>query len=424
MKKLFVRVFDFFNTVESKIAFYPTLLSVSGIVLAAILIYLEKRGVSREIMDVWPMLMVEDGDTALSVLSVCLGGLISLMVFSFSMVMLLLSQASSNYSPRLLPGLISDKRHQFILGVYLATILYNIFTLFTIEPSDDKYALPGLSVLLGIVFTIFCLVAFIYFIHNISQSIQVNNILDNIFSTAQLRLKRLISSEEGEIKTFPNTEHWHAYTADCSGYFQNLSIDNISQICEEENTRIYIVVPKGLYILKNATFFKSEKPLQPNVVKSIISNISLAKGELVSDNYTLAFKQITEIAVKAMSPGVNDPGTAINAVDYLTNLLALRMLKRDTAIIARNNKVNLRIAVITFKEMLYQIMASLRTYCAHDPIMVQKLFWMLQYLSKQPAVEPQYYEAIKTEMNTLFAEAKESLKTDVDVQFIEKMYRN
>lgn len=423
MKQLFVRIFDFFNTVESKIAFYPTLLSVSGIVLAAILIYLEKRGVSREIMEVWPMLMVEDGDTALSVLSVCLGGLISLMVFSFSMVMLLLSQASSNYSPRLLPGLISDKRHQFILGVYLATILYNIFTLFTIEPSDDKYALPGLSVLLGIVFTIFCLVAFIYFIHNISQSIQVNNILDNIFSIAQLRLKRLISSEEGEIKTFPNTEQWHAYPANCSGYFQNLSIDNISQICEKANTRIYIVVPKGLYILKNATFFKSEKPLPDNVVKSIISNISLAKGELVSDNYTLAFKQITEIAVKAMSPGVNDPGTAINAVDYLTILLALRMLKRDTAIIARNNNVNLRIAVITFKEMLYQIMASLRTYCVHDPIMVQKLFWMLQYLSKQPAVEPQYYEAIKTEMNTLFTAAKDSLKTEVDVQYIEKMYR-
>jgi len=120
MKTFFVRIFGFFNTIESKIAFYPTLFAFSGFLFALLMMYLEQQGISRKVMDLLPQLMVEDGDTALTVLSACLGGLISLMVFSFSMVMLLLSQASSNYSPRLLPGLISDKRHQFILGVYLA----------------------------------------------------------------------------------------------------------------------------------------------------------------------------------------------------------------------------------------------------------------------------------------------------------------
>ena len=142
MKKLFIRIFDFFNTVESKIAFYPTLFAISGFFVALLMIFLEQHGISRKIMDEFPILMVEDGDTALTVLSACLGGLISLMVFSFSMVMLLLSQASNNYSPRLLPGLISDRRHQVILGIYLSTILYNIFILFSIEPSEDKYTLP------------------------------------------------------------------------------------------------------------------------------------------------------------------------------------------------------------------------------------------------------------------------------------------
>ena len=221
MKKLFIRIFDFFNTIESKIAFYPTLLAISGFCVAVLMIFLEKHGISREIMNVLPLLMVDNGDTALTVLSACLGVLISLMVFSFSMVMLLLSQASNNYSPRLLPGLISDKRHQLILGVYLATILYNIFTLFSIEPSEKKYTLPGFSVLLGIVFTIFCLIAFIYFIHNISQSIQINNILDNIFNDAQKRLQKLIKSEEGSNLNFPNTENWHEYKAGRSGYFQS-----------------------------------------------------------------------------------------------------------------------------------------------------------------------------------------------------------
>ena len=223
MKKLFIRIFDFFNTVESKIAFYPTLLAISGFFIALLMIYLEQHGISRKIMDTFPLLMVEDGDTALTVLSAWLAGLISLMVFSFSMVMLLLSQASNNYSPRLLPGLISDKRHQLILGIFLATILYNIFTLFSIEPSEKKYTLPGFSVLLGIAFTILCLVSFIYFIHTISQSIQINNILENIFDDAEKRLKKLIKYEEGKQIRFPDTENWHEYKAGRSGYFQNIS---------------------------------------------------------------------------------------------------------------------------------------------------------------------------------------------------------
>ncbi|MEM0519408.1 MULTISPECIES: DUF2254 domain-containing protein [Aequorivita] len=423
MKKIFVRIFDFFNTVESKIAFYPTLLAITGFFVAALMMYLEGQGISKEIMDVLPLLMVEDGDTALSVLSACLGGLISLMVFSFSMVMLLLSQASSNYSPRLLPGLISDKRHQFILGIYLATILYNIFTLFSIEPSEDKYTLPGFSVLLGIVMTIICLVAFIYFIHNISQSIQINNILDTIFESAEIRLKKLIKSEEDQNKTFPDTSKWHAYPAGSSGYFQNLSINNILQICEEEKTKIYITIPKGLFVLKNATFLKSEKPLDDKVVKAFVSNISFARGELIEDNYTLAFKQITEIAVKAMSPGINDPGTAINAIDYLTDLFALRMQKQDNGIIVHNKKTNLRVAVVTFKELLFNVMASLRTYCKHDPIMVSKLLWMLKYLQNQPAAEVNYHTQVSEEMETLLKQAKDSLESETDVAAIEKIYK-
>ncbi|QQX75627.1 MULTISPECIES: DUF2254 domain-containing protein [Aequorivita] len=421
MKKLFIRIFDFFNTVESKIAFYPTLFAISGFFVAVLMIYLEQHGISREIMDVWPILMVEDGNTALTVLSACLGGLISLMVFSFSMVMLLLSQASNNYSPRLLPGLISDRRHQIILGIYLSTILYNIFILFSIEPSEDKYTLPGFSVLLGIVFTIVCLVAFIYFIHNISQSIQINNILDVIFEYAERRLQGLIESEKGKTKKFSNTDNWYEYKAGRSGYFQNISIKNILKICDDEETKIYITIPKGLFVLKNSIFLKSEKQLDEKVVNSIISNISFARGELVEDNYILAFKQITEIAVKAMSPGINDPGTAINAIDYLTDLFALRMQKNDNGIIIHKENATLRVAVVTFKELMYNVMASLRTYCKHDPVLVEKLLWMMVYLQKQPAAENNYHKVIKEEMTTLLEQAKNSFDSEWDVLTIDKM---
>ncbi len=423
MKAFFNRIPAFFYIITSKIAFYPTLIAFMGFFFALTMGFVEKGGVSQNLVKSLPYLVIENGDTALTLISACIGGLISLMVFSFSMVMLLLSQASNNYSPRLLPGLISNKDHQIVLGIYLGTIIYNIFTLFSIEPSEEKYTLPGLSILIGIVLTIVCLIAFIYFIHNISQSIQINNIMEKIYDDARKRLENLIEEEvknsSALARNFPGTENWITYTAGKSGYFQNISYKNIASLIEEFDSKIYITVPQGFYIFKNTPLIKSEKELEQKTVDQIISNISFARGELVRDNHTLAFKQITEIAVKSMSPGINDPGTAINAIDYLTEIFALRMKKLDNGVKIVHGKANLKIAVITFEEIMYNVMASLRTYCAHDPIIVQKMLWMLQYLEKQPAKDDSYINVITKEIKSLKAQAGDAMENKRDVEIIE-----
>ncbi len=424
MKHLLYKFKASFGALTSKIAFYPTLIAAIGFFFALLMAILEKEGISRELIEVFPLLAIEDGDTVLTLLSACIGGLISLMVFSFSMVMLLLSQASSNFTPRLLPGLISNKSHQVILGIYLSTIIYNIFILFTIEPSEKKYTLPGLSILIGIALTILCLGAFIFFIHQISQNIQINNILDSIYNKAQTRLDKIIKSEQDQdlniIRNFPGTDNWHSYKTNKSGYFQNISIDNIAKMCEENDVKIYITLPKGLFLLKNAVFIKSNKEIDEELIKDIVSNISFARGELVENNYALAFKQTTEIAVKAMSPGINDPGTAVNAIDYLTELFALRMKISDSSIIEYKGKANLKLAIITFKELLYNVMASLRTYCKHDPIMVQKMFWMLDYLKIQPTVDETYTKSIGQEQELLLMVSTNAFEAMADKKAIEE----
>ncbi len=408
MKKFFYKVVSFFNIIKSNIAYYPTILAFFGFGFSLLMIVLEQYGISKYLLKVAPILVVENGDTALSVLSVCVGGLISMMVFSFSMVMLLLSQASSNFSPRLLPGLISDKRHQIILGIYLATILYIIFTMFSIQPTGEKYTLPGFSVLLGILLTVLCLCSFIYFIHNISKSIQISFILDDIFNDAKERLEYILKQEveHKTMETFADTEGWYSYKSSRSGYFQNLSTKNILSFCKENDTKLYLTIPKGLYLLQNEFFLKSKKELDEDQLKNFYENINFSRSELVKDNYSLAFKQITEIAVKAMSPGINDPGTAVNAIDYLTELFALRMKKEDIEIYVEDETAYFKLEIIPFKILLYNVMASLRTYSKHDPTVVQKLLWMLNYLLRQPAYKDYYKEAIEKEIKLLKKDSK------------------
>ncbi len=306
-----------------------------------------------------------------------------------------------------------------ILGTYLATIIYLIFTLFSIESDDKKYTLPGLSILLGIILTIVCLGMFIYFIHNMSQNIQINNILDKIYFKSKERLQYIIQGESTKdntvMETFPDTQNWHSYSIVRSGYFQNISIKNILKFCERHNTRLHITIPKGFFVLQNMPFLKADKELTKEQVEAILSNINFARGEFVEDNYILAFKQVTEIAVKAMSPGVNDPGTAVNAIDYLTELFALRMQKGDSGVLVKEKKAWLKIATVDFDELLYNCMASLRTYCKHDPVIVEKLIWMLKYLSNQKNYASEDYKtSITNEMELLLKDAKASLTNKKD----------
>src|SRR5690606_30827867 len=157
------------------------------------------------------------------------------------------------------------------------------------------------------------------------------------------------------------------------------------------------------------------------IVDEIISNFHFSLGELVQENYVLAFKQITEIIIKAMSPGINDPGTAVNGIDYLTELFYLRLQKNDISIIEREGIPYIHVNTVDFEELLYNVMASIRTYCKHDITLIQKLMLMFKYLKMKSINDSQKLNAIEQEAKTLVMDAKDSIKNERDLQLIAKL---
>ncbi len=424
MKKQFYSILEYIIKLESNIAFYPTLISLIGLLFAFFMYYLESLGVSAYLIENAPVLVINNTETARSLLTTFIGGLISIMVFSFSLVMILLNQASSNFSPRILPGLISNRRHQIILGIYNSSLLYCIFTLVSITPHGNKYQLPGFSVLLAIIFMTLCLGAFIYFIHSISQQIQVGTIMDKIFNNAHDRLSSLIENEKSYEAKFPDTSGWKVVNSNESGYFQDNSLKSLTSFAREKEVQIEIIQIKGTYILKNLPLFRySGAELVEDDVIEVLGYFNFSQNEIVTENYVLAFKQITEIAVKAMSPGINDPGTAINAIDYMTELFALRMKKRDSSYLFddedNDDNAIVSIKTVSFEVLMYNVMAALRTYCKHDIIVVQKLFMMLDYLLDHADVSDQIYKkTIVKEISTLYQDAIAHQKNEADLSII------
>ncbi|NNE32078.1 MAG: DUF2254 domain-containing protein [Winogradskyella sp.] len=426
MKNRFNNILGYIYKLESKIAFYPTLLSLAGIGFAFIMYYLESRGISGYLVKNAPLLVVNDTETARTLLTTFIAGLISIMVFSFSMVMILLNQASSNFSPRVLPGLISNSRHQFILGIYNASLLYCIFTLVAIEPNGNQYQLPGFSVLLSIGSMTLCLGAFIYFIHSISQEIQVNNIMDRIYTTAKTRLQYLIDEEKYTDVNFPNSKEWEVVESIKSGYLSHISLASIKEIASDSEIKFSIIQPKGKFIQKGMPILSFSKALDEDSLEAVMSAFHFSKSELIEDNYILAFNQITEIAIKAMSPGINDPGTALNAIDYLTELFALRLRKRDTSYVFNDeDEALISVNTINFDVLFYNIMAYFRTYCKHDVVVVIKLLNMLIYLFNCEDISASDYKStIKKELELLYKDTKAALKNKTDLEHIESIYNS
>lgn len=409
------RLKNIFYRVRSKIAFYPTIISITGILVAFIFIYLEQRHVSKYLMDIAPGLVIDNTETARTLLSTLIGGLISLMVFSFSMVMILLNQASSNFSPRVLPGIISDEKHQIVLGLYIAVILYNIFILVSIEPTDATYQTPGFSVLIAIILTVICLASFIYFIHHISQSIQVSTILYSIHSRTKKRLANIIEIEKETANEFAPIKNWTALKLGTAGYFQGILKDDLLGICLENELKITLNIKKGQFVLFDEEGIMVSKPVSEKIKKKILKSLIISNEELTGDNYIYGFRQISEIGIKAMSPGINDPGTALNSIDYLTELFTFLLRIKDFEYVSDkkgNNRVQIKRS--KFPEVLYNVLATYRPYCTHDVMVTRKLLDMLTSLGSR-TVNSEQSDAIRVETDNLENDIERMIQNERDL---------
>ncbi|NNE93904.1 MAG: DUF2254 domain-containing protein [Verrucomicrobiales bacterium] len=420
--KLFNRITAFYLKVVSSLGFWPTIITVAYAVAAGLLVWLDTDKITTALLESFPALVIKDGDTARVILSTVVGGLVSLTVFSFTMVMAQLNRAATSYSPRLLPGLISTKSHQVVLGTFLGGITFCLIVLITIEPSDDSYELPGLAILIAVGLSIGCLGTFVYFIHSISQAIQVTNILQRVANDTADRLRELSERDErNQHKEKPDFETAQVIKSSETGYFQGCNSSALASIAKQNDLVLEVVPLHGEFVLENTQLVRLSKEVDDETAGEMKSCFRFSGSAFVRDNYVLGFKQITEIAVRAMSPGTNDPGTALTAIDHLTHLIFLRSKFDDEEIhFDDDSEPRAIIAAVSFSELMYPLLASLRQYCKHDIVIVQKLLQMFDYLFQQPIETESHRETLKREVDTLISDARDSIESEADLKILEQ----
>lgn len=308
----------FYQQIISSIAFLPAIISLLFFLLSIVMVYVEFSFLETPFAKSMQVLLVKGNDNARHVLGALIGGIISLTVFSFSMVMLLLNQASSSFTPRIIPGLLTDKKHQFVLGFYIGTIIYCIIIILNITPREASQNSPKFGVLLAMLFGIVCLSLFIYFIHLISQKIQVDNIISLVTSESI----KLIEQDNSQKCLSVDTTAWHLLGSEEAGYYSRIHIGKLEKICRDHQLHIKILHPLGTFLLAHTPFCSvsrniyAEKKLEFEILSCFVFGYE-PYGE---SSYLHGVNQLSEIAVKALSPGINDPGTAVIALNHLSKV--------------------------------------------------------------------------------------------------------
>ncbi|QFU11962.1 hypothetical protein FIU84_08135 [Stutzerimonas frequens] len=372
MPSLTNRLFRLYHRVTGSIAFYPTLIAVGLAVLCVVTILLEMTWLQpyKEDLDLG---LVKNAENARLILGTLVGGIISLMVFSFSMVMVVLNSAASSLSPRVIPGLISSRSHQVVLGVYLGTIIDSLMLISTIQEGDD-INVPSLGIFLALGLAVICLCLFVYFIRSISLSIQVDFILNRVYkqTLGQLRARRRQLQDSHE-PIWPDDAQWTVVRARRSGYFKALNVAAAQDLLEEQDARMTVQVHYGFFVMPGHPLMRIDRQLDENCTNRLLDCFDFYVEEYAQRHFFFGFKQIVEIAVRALSPGINDPGTAIKAIDMLGVLLAERMQMPDHEVARAEDRPRIFIRELNLHQLLQMTFGPQRRYGADDLQVLQAL---------------------------------------------------
>lgn len=361
---------------RQSIAYLPSLLAL-GYFLVGLLAVVPNEGVIS--MPSWLGFMrFSDTDTLLTLLSTLIAGMISLVVFSFSMVMSVLSQAGGQFSHKLVFGLVTERHHQWVLGNYLGTILFILMLLMVPENTATPDIWRSLAAYLGTAMVIHCLALFVYFIHKTSQTIQVNSVVTGLHlatsrSLASLKHRqqspRYMRVSDPMHSVAPVSSHRVEIRSRRTGIIQNADFAKLAELAASIEGIIYLNFSPGDFTLDDFPLLYVDAPDEPDHdwADEVLGHLLYGEGESIEDIHVHGLTQLMEMAVKALSPGINDPGTARLCINQLTDLLRRRLdFDPCNALVDEHSRLRVTWPTESFESLLYRVFTPILHYGQDD----------------------------------------------------------
>ncbi|EMI15332.1 putative membrane protein, partial [Rhodopirellula maiorica SM1] len=373
--------------------FVPSVLAVTALMLSFVTTELDNHFGSEWLEEIgW--LYANEPAGARAVLSTVAGSMITVAGVTFSMTILSISYTTSQVGARLLNNFMRDRGNQITLGVFISTFLYCLMVLRTVRNAESAPVgdmakqelasafVPHIAVIVGIMLAILSVAVLIYFIHHIPESIHVSNILAGIGGDLNRQIERQFPARVGKPhedlsqrqvdSNLPPSFYETAKTIRSrgSGYVEFVDMDGVMGIAVEHDLTIRMRFRAGDFVTPGNVLMLASPAsrVSDEIVDQLRATYVSGAQRTAKQNLRFVFNQLVEVAERALSPGVNDPFTAISCMDWLQSALQ-HLAEREMPDAYRydsNDKLRIVAEPETFSDFVSLVSDQLRPYVAAD----------------------------------------------------------
>ncbi len=387
--------------------FLPALLCALAVVLAESLIFLDRR---LDEVDLGPfgVLINRVGESgSRDLLGAIVGSMLTVASTTFSITIAVLALSSATYGPRLVRNFMADRGNQLVLGVFAATFLYSLLVLRSIrvlEGGSGDYFVPHLAVNVAVLLAVLAIGVLVYFIHHISDSVQVSTLAREVRTDLLAAVNRLYPEQVGAGSDVRDASGPHdvppgldvegvSVRSRDTGYVQGVDHEKLLALAGKHDLVVSLRVRPGQHTLDGTTLAVLLPPrrVDDDVLAEIRAAVKVGQARTPHEDAGLPALLLEEMAVRALSPGTNDPYTALNALDDLSAGLVLLAGRRSPSPYRYDEQRNLRVVALTVEltDLLDHLLDAMRLYAIEHPFVLHRTLELVEQVgaaSREPAV--------------------------------------
>lgn len=361
--------------------------------------------------------------SARSILQTIAGSVITVTGVVFSLTVVTLQLASSQFSPRLLRTFIRDIRNQVVLATFLATFAYCLVTLRAVRaPAEGQEGfVPGLAITGAYVFAAASVIALVFFIDHIARSIRIDSLMRKVNDDTEAVIGRFRDrpSEDDEQVAGPPARTV-AVRASRSGFVQALDEEQLCEAARRWRCDLWVASSIGEHVVAESPIAWVLGPGggEPDLAAQVNGAIQVGFERTMQQDVAFGLRQLVDVAVKALSPAVNDPTTAVHAIGHLAHLLvriegtgagrSRRRIHAEPLVVVRER---------SFAELLELACGQIRRYGAGEPDVMVQLLRLLAAVA-QVDVRARHVREIERQADLIVAAAAHRTDLPADLEAV------
>ena len=397
----------------------PAAMVVAGIFLALGLLSLDVSGLLPPWLTDSVWIYNGTGTGARTLLGTIAASMIGVAGTVFSITIAALSLAAGQMGPRLLRNFTRDRGNQITLGAFLGTFSYALMVLRSVRTEEESLFTPHLSLTVGVVLAFACVATLVYFVGHMANRINVDTVVELVSGDVHQAMRAIVRS--GEQAPPPPAAFWDGASAVATphgGYLRHLDATALAAWAAAHGVVVRLLRRPGDYVFPGAPIALVKGNVD-GVAEAIYANSVLTPSRGGANDVEDALRQLVEVAVRALSPGINDPHTAMSVLDRLGAVLCeLAGCRLDSGVWMHGGAIVLQTPDFGYERLAGLMLHMIRQNAGGQPAI---LIRMLDVLTQVAACEgdPQRRVILIHHVGLIAADAAREVANPADLATVQ-----